>query len=123
MSGPRGGRTGSESSAGRAGRRGLVLLGAGGLGREAAEAADFATDAGAGSPPVLGFLDDDESKHGTLVGGRPVLDGTSAAADLGVDVGLVAAVASYRDPDRRLRLVGRLGLPDDRYGQVIHPHA
>jgi sugar O-acyltransferase (sialic acid O-acetyltransferase NeuD family) len=100
---------------------GLILCGAGGLGREAAEAAELAAEAGA--PRVLGFLDDDDAKHGQLVGGRPVLGSTGTAADLGPGIVVIAAVASYRDPDRRLRLVAKLGLDDERYGRVIHPQA
>lgn len=130
---------------------GLILIGAGGLAREAVEATRTPVGAGgfravglgaAGADQrVIGYLDDDEGKRGTLIGGLPVLGPTTAIAELnqfdptdstdqsdqphqsGYRLRFVAAVASSADPDRRSRLVRRLALPDERYGAVIHPAA
>jgi sugar O-acyltransferase (sialic acid O-acetyltransferase NeuD family) len=100
-------------------RRDLVLLGAGGLAREAVEA----TRMGGASGNPIGYLDDDEQKHGRLIGGLPVLGPTTSVAELDPDILFVAAVASSADPDRRARLVRRLNLPDQRFGVIIHPEA
>src|SRR5690242_3198562 len=56
--------------------RKLLLVGTGGLGREAAEAVR-AINAVRPTWNLLGFLDDDPSKRGTVVDGVPVL-GSSA---------------------------------------------
>jgi sugar O-acyltransferase (sialic acid O-acetyltransferase NeuD family) len=97
----------------------LVLLGAGGLAREAVEATRMPTDRGGCT--VFGFLDDDLAKQGQVIGGIPVLGLTTSAQGLAPDLRFVAAVASSADPVRRFRLVGRLGLADDRYGRIVHP--
>ena len=93
---------------------GLVLVGAGGLAREVVEAAPA---------PVAGLLDDDPAKAGTAVAGIPVLGPSSLAGSLDPSVRFVAAVANVRDPGRRRRLVDRVGLPEDRWGTVVHPAA
>jgi hypothetical protein len=72
---------------------------------------------------VFGYLDDDIGKHGTLIGGVPVLGPTSSAQGLAPDLKFVAAVASSAEPGRRLRLVERLGLDQTRYGRIVHPAA
>src|SRR5450755_3436306 len=93
--------------------RELLLVGAGGLAREAAEAVR-AINAVRPTWDLLGFLDDDPLKRGSLIGGVRVLDAVDAVHD-------------YRDaqvllcpgrPDNYLtrRLVSeRLGLDDERY--------
>lgn len=58
-----------------------VIYGSGGFARELAWALDAANagaydpETGAKIPGVDGFLDDDESRHGTTVNGRPVFGG------------------------------------------------
>jgi len=51
----------------------VVILGAGGHGRETLEVLQEMNRAGTGAWDVLGFLDDDESKHGLVIDGKPVL--------------------------------------------------
>jgi len=97
----------------------LLLLGAGGLAREAIEA----TQSGRSGVQAIGYLDDDERKQGRSIGGLPVLGPTTDAGTVEATVLLVAAVAAAADPQRRSRLVQRLGLPDQRYGEIIHPRA
>src|SRR4051794_32916375 len=95
----------------------LVLVGAGGLGRETAQAALAA------GVPVAGFLDDAPGLAGGKVGEVPVLGSTADAAGLDADARVLATVASSADPGRRLRLVARLALTDDRWGLLVHPSA
>jgi sugar O-acyltransferase (sialic acid O-acetyltransferase NeuD family) len=102
-------------------RSDVVLLGAGGLAREVVEAIrSFPDRTGI---TAFGYLDDDTGKHGHLVGGLPVLGPTAAVNGLAQDVRFIAAVASSADPGRRIRLVQRLGLPEHRYGRIVHPDA
>ena len=54
------------------GTRPLMLIGAGGLAREAAEAVR-AINAARPTWALLGYLDDDPAKHGTVIAGLPVL--------------------------------------------------
>ena len=71
---------------------------------------------------VIGVLDDDPAAHGRRLHGTSVLGPTDLVADH-PDALLLACVASPDDPGRRLRLVTRLGLPDERYASVVHPAA
>lgn len=105
----------------------LILVGPGGFGRETAEAvrainADAVARDGAPVWELLGFLDDDRSRWGTEISGTPVLGGLDALADaprarVVVCTGHPANYASKR------RIVGRLGLPPDRYATLVHPAA
>lgn len=94
--------------------RRLVLVAAGGLGRETAEAARAAGD------DVIGFVDDDPERHGTLVEGVPVLGGLPAVQDHpGATLVLCPGQGAAR-----AALVARLqamGVSDERYGTVVHP--
>ncbi|GAA3593857.1 acetyltransferase [Kineosporia mesophila] len=97
----------------------VVLLGSGGLGRETVQI----TRSPGSRARVIGFLDDDPRLRDRTVAGLPVLGPTGDAAGLGGDVAVVATVASAADPQRRSRLVGRLGLPSGRYTRIVHPAA
>jgi sugar O-acyltransferase (sialic acid O-acetyltransferase NeuD family) len=99
----------------------LLLLGSGGLARETLELVAAINEI-APTWDVLGLLDDDPSRHGTTVGGAPVLGPTEAASDH-PDARVCACVGSPTDPPRRLRLVQRLGLPAERYATLTHPAA
>jgi sugar O-acyltransferase (sialic acid O-acetyltransferase NeuD family) len=99
----------------------LLLVGAGGFARETLELVR-AVNRRSPEWEVLGFLDDDPSRHGTQVNGLPVVGPTEAAHDH-PEARVVACVASPSDPPRRLRLVSRLGLPAERYATLVHPAA
>lgn len=96
----------------------LLLIGAGGLSRETAQAVSAE-----GVATVVGILDDDVAKTGTEVAGMPVLGTTADLPGIAGEVGVIATVASSADPERRLRLVARLGLAPERWGAVVHPAA
>lgn len=93
----------------------IVIVGAGGMGREAA--AWIAATGRAGE--VVGFLDADESLHGEVVAGRPVLGGTDWL-EHNLDVEVVAGLGS---PARRAGLVASLDAIGVRLATVIHPSA
>jgi sugar O-acyltransferase (sialic acid O-acetyltransferase NeuD family) len=99
----------------------LLLVGAGGFARETLELVR-AVNRHAPVWEVLGFLDDDPSRHGTQVNGVPVIGPTEAVHDH-PEARVVACVASPGDPLRRLRLVSRLDLPAERYARLVHPAA
>jgi sugar O-acyltransferase (sialic acid O-acetyltransferase NeuD family) len=101
--------------------RQLLLVGAGGFGREAAEAVR-ACNAVQPTWDLLGFLDDDPVKHGTLIGGVPILDGVEAVHELASAQVLLCTGRPENYVSRRL-LAQRLGLADDRYATVVHPTA
>jgi sugar O-acyltransferase (sialic acid O-acetyltransferase NeuD family) len=101
--------------------RQLLLVGAGGLAREAAEAAR-ATNAVSPTWELLGFVDDDPAKQGSVVSGIPVLGPVETVHDHPDALVLICPVR----PDNylaRLLLAERLGLDDERYATVIHPTA
>jgi sugar O-acyltransferase (sialic acid O-acetyltransferase NeuD family) len=91
--------------------RDLVIVGAGGFARETAQMA---------GERLLGFLDDDPAKQGTKIDGVPVLGGS---AEVPPAARVVVCAGSPRDPGVRARLVGRLGLPAERYATLVHPTA
>ena len=95
----------------------LLILGAGGLARETIELVRAA-----GAFSLRGVLDDDPAKHGREVLDVPILGPTEAVHDH-PDALVTACVASPGDPLRRLRLVERLALPDERYATLVHPAA
>lgn len=101
--------------------RSLLLIGAGGFARETVELVR-AINREAPTWELLGLLDDDPELRGTELLGAPVLGPCAAAAEF-PEACLAACVANPGDPLRRLRLVERLGLPQERYATLVHPRA
>jgi sugar O-acyltransferase (sialic acid O-acetyltransferase NeuD family) len=98
----------------------LVLVGAGGFARETAELVAAINDR---SPTwdLLGYLDDDVSKHGQLVDGLPVLGGSEWLLEH--DVATAVCVGNPGNYTPRARIVQRLRLPAERYATLVHPTA
>lgn len=111
----------------RGDRRDLVIVGAGGFARETAQAvaAVNARSTADGWGPVwrlLGFLDDDPLLAGRVLDGVTVLGGSDLLDALG-DARVVVCVGNPNNYFARAAIVRRLGLPDERYGVVVHPSA
>jgi sugar O-acyltransferase (sialic acid O-acetyltransferase NeuD family) len=93
----------------------VTIVGIGGFGRELAALlisgdTDPRWELGA-------IVDDDEARHGMLVGGIKVTGPTSSvrnSSDL-----VVIAVGNPRNREVRRQIEARLGLPDERYAVVI----
>ena len=102
-------------------RRPLLVVGAGGLARETAQAV-LDLEASGGPWRLLGHLDDDPAKQGSLIDGVPVVGTVDGLADH-PDAAVVVATGRPSDFDSRRRLVVRLDLPADRYATVVHPGA
>lgn len=102
------------------GVRDLVIIGAGGTSREIADAVD-AINRREPRWNLLGFLDDDPAKHGTMAEGIPILGSIATRVDSGVQ--FIIGIASWRTPDARRAIVARLGMPPERYATIIHPSA
>ncbi|WP_020668515.1 NeuD/PglB/VioB family sugar acetyltransferase [Amycolatopsis nigrescens] len=98
--------------------RPILLVGAGGLAREALAA----LRAMPGEWLPLGALDDNESRHGTLIDGLPVLGGTHLVHEY-PEAGVLACVANAHRPAGRAAVVERLDLPVERWATVVHPAA
>ncbi len=97
--------------------RRLVLVAAGGLAREVLEAVRAAAPR-----REIRVLDDDPSRHGTLLHDVPIIGGLDVVTALDdVDVVVCAGHGSVR---RRLveRLLA-LGVPPGRFATVVHPAA
>jgi sugar O-acyltransferase (sialic acid O-acetyltransferase NeuD family) len=101
--------------------RDLLLIGAGGFARETAEAVR-AVNAAQPTWELLGFLDDDPLRRGTLVDGLPVLAGIDAVHDH-PEAQVVICTGRPTNYVSRPLIAERLGLDDARYATVIHPTA
>jgi sugar O-acyltransferase (sialic acid O-acetyltransferase NeuD family) len=92
----------------------LLLLGASGLAREVAAGL-------AGSRRILGLLDDDSSRHGTVLAGLTVLGGLDLAATSTAD--LLVCVGSGLDRRRMVERLAGQGVGEDRYASFVSPAA
>jgi sugar O-acyltransferase (sialic acid O-acetyltransferase NeuD family) len=101
--------------------RDLLIVGAGGFARETAQAV-AAANAVRPAWRLLGFLDDDPALKGEWIDGIEVLGGSELVYSES-QAQVVVCVASPRNQYSRAGVVRRLGLPDERYGTVIHPSA
>jgi sugar O-acyltransferase (sialic acid O-acetyltransferase NeuD family) len=99
----------------------LVLIGAGGFGRETAQAVHALNDSGA-AWRLLGYLDDDPARRGLVIDGTTVLGGRDLIAELPA-ASFVVCTGRPGDYASRLRIVGDLGLPPERYATIVHPSA
>lgn len=100
--------------------RPLVLVGAGGFARETAELVAAINDR-AHTWDLLGYLDDDVTKHGQIVDGLPVLGSVDWLLDH--DVAATVCVGNPGNYTPRARIVQRLQLPSERYATLVHPTA
>ncbi|ABK53707.1 acetyltransferase (the isoleucine patch superfamily) [Acidothermus cellulolyticus 11B] len=101
--------------------RPLVIAGSGGLAREAVQAV-HAVNAERATWQLLGFLDDDATRHGTVIDGVPVL-GPITADSIPETAQVLLATGRPSDFSSRYRLARRLSLPAERYATVVHPSA
>jgi sugar O-acyltransferase (sialic acid O-acetyltransferase NeuD family) len=98
----------------------LVLAGAGGFARETVELVAAINDLRP-TWDLVGFLDDDERLHGTTISGTPVVGPMEWARDH--DVSIAVCTGSPSNYTSRARIVGRLGLPVERFATLTHPTA
>ena len=106
---------------GRNAAKDLVIIGSGGFARETAEAVQALNEAGA-RWRLLGYLDEDPAKRGTRVDGVPVLGGLGEIQRF-PDASVVVCTGRPDNYVSRPRIVGELGLPEERYATIVHPTA
>jgi sugar O-acyltransferase (sialic acid O-acetyltransferase NeuD family) len=99
----------------------LVLIGSGGFARETAQAVQALNRSGAGWR-LLGYLDDDPARHGLVIDGTVVLGGRECIEHL-PGASFVVCTGRPGNYVSRLRIVGDLGLPPERYATIVHPAA
>lgn len=101
--------------------RDLLIVGAGGFARESAEAVRAVNQV---HPTwnLLGHLDDDPHRGGTVIGGLPVLGPATAVHDR-PDAAVLICTGRPGDYTSRRRIAERLALPADRFATVVHPSA
>lgn len=94
----------------------LIILGVGGNSIEVSEAVQELK-----CWNLLGFLDDDTTKHGQIIGCSRVLGPIASAAN--IDCSLVCALGSFRNIRIRQDVIQRLDLHRERYVSIIHPRS
>lgn len=94
----------------------LLIVGAGGTSREIADAVSDINRCEPRCWNLLGFLDDDPAKQGTVIDGVSVV-GTMTSV-VGYTGQLIIGIAR-----NRRAVVERLGLPPNRYATIVHPSA
>ncbi|MEZ0447893.1 NeuD/PglB/VioB family sugar acetyltransferase [Cellulomonas sp. ICMP 17802] len=93
----------------------LILVAASGLAREV-----LALVRAHGGYEVVGFLDDDEARHGTMLDGVPVLGGLAAVVDHpGPELLVCAGRGAVRE--RLVERLDELGVAPIRFATVVHP--
>jgi len=99
----------------------LIIIGAGGFGREVLW---LVQEINKVKPvyTVLGFLDDNETKHGTTINGFRVLGGIDLAHAYVTDPD-VQFIIAIGEPDIKREIVDRLAAYKPRYATLISPHA
>jgi sugar O-acyltransferase (sialic acid O-acetyltransferase NeuD family) len=102
-------------------RQDLLIIGAGGFGRETAQAVSALRQAGA-AWRLLGYVDDDPRRHGTLVDDAAVLGGREVLGQV-PRARIVVCTGRPDDYTSRMRIVRELGLPWQRYATIVHPSA
>jgi sugar O-acyltransferase (sialic acid O-acetyltransferase NeuD family) len=102
--------------------RELVVIGAGGFGRETVEAVRALNSRGDAAWQLIGYLDDEPARHGTLIDGVPVLGGITELAEM-PNASVVVCTGRPDNYLSRPRIVAALGLPPERYATIIHPSA
>jgi sugar O-acyltransferase (sialic acid O-acetyltransferase NeuD family) len=107
---------------GGAGGGDLLLVGSGGFGRETAQAVHALNASGGGAWRLLGYVDDNPERHGTMVAGSVVLGGRDVLRQR-PDAAVVVCTGRPGDYTSRVRIVGELGLPPERYATIVHPSA
>lgn len=111
---------GSPAGANPTGRD-LLIIGAGGFGRETAQAVGALNQA---RPTwrLLGFVDDDPQRRGTLIDGAAILGGREVLGQA-PQSRIVVCTGRPDDYTSRMRIVRELGLPWQRYATIVHPSA
>jgi len=97
----------------------IVIVGVGGLGREIAE---WIEDINEVTPTfrLLGFVDDDATKHGSIRHDLPVLGGLDWLSGRSRTV---ATVVGIGNPAPKRRVVERLREHSAGFPSIIHPHS
>jgi sugar O-acyltransferase (sialic acid O-acetyltransferase NeuD family) len=99
----------------------LLIVGAGGFGRETAQAVHDSNRCGT-AWRLLGYLDDNPARHGTVIDGTTILGGRDEIRRL-PDAAVVVCTGRPGDYVSRMRIVSDLDLPTERYATIVHPTA
>jgi sugar O-acyltransferase (sialic acid O-acetyltransferase NeuD family) len=99
----------------------VVILGSGGTGLDALEIIE-ALNASGGKYECLGFLDDDERRWSSDIGGLRILGPLALAREMPAAT-FVHAIGSPRNFRVRLTIVERLQLAAERFESLVHPSA
>ena len=97
----------------------LILYGAGGFARETAQAVHSMNLHGA-KWNLLGFIDDDADRHGTIIDGTVVIGGREQVEQVPA-ASLVVCTGRPNDYVSRMRIVRELAVESARYATIIHP--
>ena len=101
----------------------IIILGTGGSSIDILDAIRDVNDAaGRDLYKCVGFLDDDESKHGQSVSGLTVL-GPIASAAKHADARFINGISSPTWFWKRDHIIAAAGIPPERFETIVHPRA
>ncbi|MFZ0548137.1 MAG: acetyltransferase [Candidatus Promineifilaceae bacterium] len=100
--------------------RRVVIIGAGGHGRETAEILQHQAQSGVNQEPI-GFIDDNQQLHGTVIGGLPVLGDWSWFE--GIDRSEVAVICAVGSPKICKLMADRARALSLAFANAVSPQA
>jgi sugar O-acyltransferase (sialic acid O-acetyltransferase NeuD family) len=104
---------------GAAGRQDIVIRGAGGYAKEVAVLIEQINERGGGSWNLLGFIDADQSRVGSLHGKYPVLGDHSYLQERGGELAVALAIGT---PHLNAAVAAELlAIPGLRFPALVHP--
>ncbi|MDI2589750.1 acetyltransferase [Psychrobacillus sp. NEAU-3TGS] len=100
-----------------------MVIGTGGNSIDIVEIIQEISELGNQKYEILGYLDDNEQLHNTVLNGYKVLGGLPIAKTFPEDIFFVFTIGSEKSYKKRGRIISDLGIGIDRFEKIIHPSA
>lgn len=101
----------------------IVVIGTGGNSVDLVEIIQEISELGNQKYEILGYIDDNEQLHDSVLNGYKVLGELSIANTFSEDVFFAFTIGSEKSYKIRERIISNLGIGIDRFEKIIHPSA